>query len=154
MNNQIPFAKTKQAGSALGALLLAALIQGAGNVNAQNVGITINPPVVVVPPAVVVQDDYQYYPSYGIYYNTYRHQYAYLNGNAWVWAPAPQGVSLQMLQASPSVHMDFHDSVEKHHKDVLQRYPKNWRPDAMHQDQKEERNNAGPDHDNNKQPGH
>jgi uncharacterized protein YijF (DUF1287 family) len=129
-------------------VLLAALAQCAINADAQSVGIVINPPIVVAPPVVVAQDDYQYYPSYGIYYNTYRHQYGYLKGDAWVWAPAPQGVSVEVLQASPQVHMDFHDSVEKHHKDMLQKYPRNWRPAAEHRDQKEERKDAGPDRDN------
>jgi hypothetical protein len=69
----------------LGAVLLAALTQCTFNADAQSVGITSNPPIVVVPP-VVVQDDYLYYPSYAIYYHTYRHQYAYLNGDTWVAA--------------------------------------------------------------------
>jgi len=156
MNNQThqtQLTKTKTTGFLLGALLVGTLIQSAGNVNAQSVGIVINPPVVVAPPVVVTQNDYVYYPGYAIYYNRYQHQYAYFNGDAWVWTLAPQGVALDDLLASPSVHMDFHDSLEKHHRDMLQKYPKTWRPDAVHQDQKEERKNAGPDHDN-KEQGH
>jgi uncharacterized protein YijF (DUF1287 family) len=153
MNKQTQLTKTNTTGSLLGALLLAALTQGAINADAQSVGITINPPIVVTPPAVVVQDDYQYYPSYGIYYNTYRHQYAHLNGDAWVLAPTPQGVTADVLLASPSVHMDFHDSLANHHKEMLQKYPKSWRPSAEHHDQKEERKDDRSDH-NNKDQGH
>ena len=147
-NNQTSLTKTKPAGFVLAALLLAALSQCAVNADAQSVGIIINPPIVVAPPVVVVQDDYLYYPGYAIYYNTYRHQYAYLNDGAWVWVPAPQGVTVEVLLASPSVHMDFHDSLASHHKEMIEKYPRNWRPAAEHQDLKEERKAAGPDHDN------
>ena len=34
--------------------------------------------IAVESPAVVVQDDYVYYPSYGIYYSSSRRQYASL----------------------------------------------------------------------------
>lgn len=153
MNKQTSLTKTKTTGYVLGALLLAALTQCAVNAGAQSVGIVINPPIVVAPPVVVVQDDYLYYPNYAIYYNTYRHQYAYLNGDAWVWAPAPQGVTMEVLLASPSVHMDFHDSLAKHHKDMMQKYPRDWRPAAEHHDQKDERKDARPDHGN-KEQGH
>jgi len=121
--------------------------------DAQSVGIVINPPIVVSSPVVVVQDDYLYYPGYAIYYNTYRHQYAYLNCDAWIWAPAPQGVTVEVLLASPSVHMDFHDSLANHHREMIQKYPRDWRPAAEHHDQKEERKDAGPDHDH-KDKGH
>jgi hypothetical protein len=152
MINQTPFNNTKRTGFVLGAVLLAALTQCAVSVEAQSVGITINPPVVIAP-VVVAQDDYLYYPSYAIYYNTYRHQYAYLNGDAWVWASAPQGVKVGVLLASPSVQMDFHDSLGNHHKEMLRKYPREWRPDGEHRDQKEERKDARPDHDN-KDKGH
>ena len=112
----------------LGAVLLTALTKYAGDADAQGVGVIIVPPVVVVAPAVVVQDDYVYYPNYGIYYNSRRHQYAYLENGAWIWQPGPEGVSVEVLLASPSVRMDFHDSVDKHHAEMLQKYPKNWRP--------------------------
>ena len=126
MNYQTQLTKTKTISCLLGAVLLGTLSQSAGNAQAQSVGIVINPPVVVAAPPVVAQNDYLYYPGYAIYYNRYQHQYAYYNGDAWVWTLAPQGVALDDLLASPSVHMDFHDSLEKHHKDMLQRYPKNF----------------------------
>jgi uncharacterized protein YijF (DUF1287 family) len=86
------------------------------------------PSAVVVAPVVVIQDDYVYYPSYAIYYNSSRHQYAYLEGDLWVWAPAPRGVAVEVLLASPSVHMDFHDALARHHAEMLQKYPRNWQP--------------------------
>ena len=83
---------------------------------------------VYVAPAVVVQDDYVYYPSYGVYYSHSRNQYAYQDHGAWVSRPAPQGVSVQVLMASPSVKMNFHDAPANHHATVVKQYPKNWTP--------------------------
>ena len=77
---------------------------------------------------VMVQDDYVYYPQYEVYYSSSRHQYGYRDGNAWAWHPAPPQVSLNVLVASPSVRMDFHDTPDRHHGAVLQQYPKNWKP--------------------------
>jgi hypothetical protein len=87
------------------------------------------PAIVEVPsPAVEVQDDYVYYPSYGIYYNSSRRQYASLEGGAWVSEPAPRGVAAGELQASPSVKMSFHDAPANHHADTIRQYPKTWKP--------------------------
>jgi hypothetical protein len=77
----------------------------------------------------LVQDDYVYYPQYECYYSVSRHQYAYREGNAWVARPAPRGVSVNVLVASPSVRMNFHDAPAQHHAAVVQQYPKNWKPD-------------------------
>jgi hypothetical protein len=44
-----------------------------------------------------------------------------------------------MLLASPSVRMDFHDSPAQHHATVVKQYPKNWKPSASNQGQKENR---------------
>ena len=153
MKNKNHFYKTNKVGFVLAAVLLAALTEGVGSADAQGVGIVVRPPVVViappvvVAPAVVVQDDYVYYPNYGIYYNSHRHQYAYLENGAWVMQAAPQGVSVDVLLASPSVRMDFHDSPEKHHAEMLQKYPRNWKPSDAHQDQKEDLKAAAPDRD-------
>jgi hypothetical protein len=155
MNNKILFLKTNKAGFVLGAVLLAALTESAGYADGLRIGINLAPvvvaPPVIVAPAVVVQDDYDYYPSYGVYYNLGRHQYYYLRDGAWVWAPAPEGVTAEVLLASPSVHMDWHDSPANHHKEMLQKYPKNWKPASVHQDQKEgdkqDRDVNRPDHD-------
>ena len=163
MKNKIQFKQfinTNKMGFVLGAVLLAVVTENAANAGGLSVGIVITPPVVIVPPPVVVappvavvQDDYVYYPDYAIYYNSSRHQFAYLNGGAWVFAATPYGVSAEVLLASPSVHMDFHDSLANHHKEMLQKYPKNWRPAAEHHDQKAERKDDRSDH-NNKDQGH
>jgi hypothetical protein len=155
MINKRHFSKTNitnKVGFVLGAVLLAALTNGVGSANAQSVGITVTPPVVVtapvvVAPAVVVQDDYVYYPTYGIYYNSGRQQYAYFENGAWVLAPAPQGVSVEVLRASPSVNMDWHDAPEKHHAEMVQRYPKNWKASDEHHDQKDNVRTGPPDGD-------
>lgn len=159
MNDKKHFLKTGKAGFVLG-VLLAALAEYAGNADGQVVKVILAPPVVVVAPPVVaapvvVEDDYVYYPNYEIYYNSSRHQYAHLDGGAWVWSTAPDGVAVDVLLASPSARMDFHDSLEKHHAEMLQKYPRNWRPSdghqdvrqEEHQDQKENRNVNRPDHD-------
>jgi hypothetical protein len=142
MNNKKHFFKTNKIGFVLGAVLLATLTESAGYAGGVSIVIGVPPPVVVAP-VVVVQDDYVYYPNYAIYYNSSRHQYAYLEGDAWVLAPAPQGVSVEVLLASPSVHMDFHDAPENHHKEMIQKYPRNWKPSGENHDQKD----AGPGHD-------
>ena len=157
MKNKKYFLKTNGVGFLLGAALLEALAGYSGSAYGQGVGITITPPVVVVAPVVVappvvVQDNYVYYPNYGIYYNGGRHQYAYLQGGAWVWAPAPSGVSVDMLLASPSVNMNFHDSLANHHATTLRMYPRNWKPSDTHQDQKENLK-AGPPDDKGKSSG-
>jgi hypothetical protein len=166
MNNNKNFLKTNKIGFALGAVLLAALTESAAYAGGVSIGIDVVPPVVVVAPpvvvapAVVVQDDYVYYPNYDVYYDSGRHQYYYLRGDAWVWAPAPEGVSVDVLLASPSARMDWHDSPANHHVEMRQRYPRDWKPADVHQDQKDnrkdaaprdDRKDAGPDHDKNPQ---
>ena len=153
MNHKILFFKTNKVGFVLGAVLLAALPKGVGSADGQGIGTTVTPPVVVVAPsvvvapAVVVQDDFVYYPTYGVYYNSGRHQYAYLENGAWVSAPVPQGVSAEVLRTSPSVNMDWHDSPEKHHAEMVQRYPKNWKSSDEHHDQKDNVKTGPPDGD-------
>ena len=144
------FIKTNKMGFVLGAVLLAGLTQYTGNAGAQGVRIIVTPPVVIVPPPVVVappvivvQDDYVYYPDYAIYYNSSRHQYAYLNGGAWVFAATPYGVTAEVLLASPSVHMDFHDSPERHHAEMVHKYPGNRKSggsDHGHEDHGHDKN--------------
>jgi hypothetical protein len=148
MKNKNLFLKTNGVGFVLGAALLTMLTANTGYADGLRVGIIVSPPVVVVaPPVVVVQDDYVYYPDYGIYYNSHRRQYANLENGVWVMQPAPEGVAVDVLLASPSVRMDFHDSPANHHAEMLRRYPKNWRPDREHQNRKEDVKMSGPDHD-------
>jgi hypothetical protein len=151
MINKKLFFQNKKVGFLLGAVLLAALTESAVYAGDLHVGIVVSPPVVVVAPpvvvtpVVVVQDDYVYYPDYAVYYNSHRHQYAYLQGGAWVFAAAPQGVSVDVLLASPSVRMDWHDSPEHHHAEMVKKYPRNWKSSDVHHDHKEAVKAAAPD---------
>jgi hypothetical protein len=140
------FCKADQVGVVLGAVLLATLTGCVGYVDGPRAGVYVAPPVVET--GVVVEDDYVYYPGYDVYYNSSRHQYAYLEGGAWVSRPEPRGVSIDVLLASPSVRMDFHDSPARHHAEMIKRYPKNWVPSGSHQGQKERRkdDDHGEDH--------
>jgi hypothetical protein len=131
MNNKKLFFKTNKVGFVLGAVLLGTLTGCVGYVDGPRAGVYAAPPVVET--GVVVEDDYVYYPNYGVYYSSSRHQYAYLEGGAWVSRSAPRGVSVDVLQASPSVRMNFHDSPANHHAAVVQKYPKNWKPSGPNQ---------------------
>jgi hypothetical protein len=119
MNIIKTFFKTGNAGIVLSAMILGTLTGCVGYIDGPRAG------VYVAPPVVVVQDDYVYYPDYEIYYSSSRHQYAYLEGGAWVSRPAPRGVSVNVLMASPSVRMNFHDSPANHHAAVIKQYPGN-----------------------------
>jgi hypothetical protein len=77
---------------------------------------------------VVVQPEYVYYPGYQVYYTSNTRQYVYLEGRSWVSRPAPPRVSANVLLASPSVRLGFHDSPAIHHASVVRQYPKNWAP--------------------------
>jgi hypothetical protein len=131
MNNKKLFFKTGKAGFVLSAVLLTTLTGCVGYVDGPRAGVQVEPQV------FVAQDDYVYYPQYECYYSVSRHQYAYREGNAWVARPAPRGVSVDVVQASPSVKMNFHDSPANHHAAVVKQYPKNWKPSAANQGQKE-----------------
>ena len=78
------------------------------------------PPPVYVESGVVVQDNYVYYPGYQVYYSGNTRQYVYLEGRSWVSRPAPPHVSVDVLFASPSVRLDFHDAPAVHHAKVVQ----------------------------------
>src|ERR1039458_7862869 len=127
MNNKKLFFKTDKVGFMLGAVLLGTLTGCVGYVDGPRAGYYAEPSV------AVVQDDYVYYPGYEVYYSSSRHQYAYREGRAWVSRPAPRGVSVNVLQASPSVRMDFHDSPANHHAAAVKQYPKNWAPPGSNQ---------------------
>ena len=121
---------TSKAGLVLSVALLGALTGCVGYVDGPRAGYYAEPP------AVVVQDDYVYYPDYEVYYSSSRHQYAYREGSAWVSRPAPRGVSVDVLVRSPSVRMDFHDSPEHHHAEVVRQYPGNRAQHGSNQGQK------------------
>jgi hypothetical protein len=124
----------------LGAALLVTLTGCVGYVNGPRAGIYVEPPLVET--EFLIQDDYVYYPSYQIYYSSSRHQYAYRDGRRWISRPAPHGVSVRRLEASPFVRLEFHDSPARHHETVVQQYPRNWTPERANQGQ-----NRGNNHD-------
>lgn len=137
MNKQEISFPTSKVGLALCVALLGTLTGCVGYVDRPAQG------SVYVEPAFAVQDDYIYYPQYECYYSVSRHQYAYREGNAWVSRPAPRGVSENVLRASPSVKMNFHDSPAQHHAVVAKQYPKNWKPSGQSQkDDKRDDNHA------------
>ena len=86
------------------------------------------PPSVYVEAGVGVPDDYVYYPRYQVYYSSNRRQYMYQESRSWVARPAPPRVSVDVLVASPSVRLDFHNHPSVHHVSVVRQYPKNWAP--------------------------
>jgi hypothetical protein len=98
---------------------------------------TVHAQPVYVESQVVVQDDYVYYPGYQVYYSSNRRQYVYQDGHSWVTRSAPPSVSVDVLFASPSVRLDFHDSPSIHHASVVRQYPKNWAPPGSNHGNKE-----------------
>ncbi len=126
MNIKKLFRNAGQAGFGLCLALLGTLTGCVGYVDGPRAGVYVAPPVVET--GVVVEDNYVYYPGYDVYYNSSRHQYAYLEGGAWVARPQPRGVSIDVLLASPSVRMNFHDSPANHHAAMVRQYPRNWAP--------------------------
>ena len=121
--------KCSKIGFVLGAALLGALTGCVGYVDGpRHGGAYVQPPSVYVQAGVGVQDDYVYYPGYQVYYSSTRRQYTYRDGRSWVSRPAPPRVSVDVLFASPSVRLDFHDSPAIHHASVVRQYPKHWAP--------------------------
>ncbi len=114
----------KASGVAVTAIVFMALTKSVETASGQ-VSVTVSTP----PATVVVQDDYVYYPRYGVYYNRTHHEFCYPQGNIWVMAPAPEGVTAEVVLASPSVHMDFHDAPAHHHVEIVKKYPRGWRDD-------------------------
>jgi hypothetical protein len=132
MNNKSIFSKSNKTSLLLCAALLGTLTGCVGYVEGPRADVYVAPPE----PVVVVQDDYVYYPQYQVYYSSSRQQYLYLDGGAWVTRPQPRGVSVNVLFASPSVRMNFHDSPANHHAEIVQQYPKNWKSSGVKQDKK------------------
>jgi len=116
-------------GLAFGTLLLGVLTGCIGYVDGPpHARVHAQPQPVYVETGVVVHDDYVYYPGYQVYYSGNTQRYVYLEGRSWVSRPAPPRVSVNVLFASPSVRLDFHDAPEVHHARIVQTYPKNWTP--------------------------
>ncbi len=69
------------------------------------------------------QENYVYYPDYGIYYSVDQRQYVYLEGDTWSRSASPSNIPVKVLNASRSVQMPFHDSPEDHNSEVLKKYP-------------------------------
>ncbi len=151
MINKKLFFKTNKVGLVLCGALLGTLTGCIGYVDQPHQGsVYVAPPAVYVAPpvvetTVVVQDDYVYYPNYQVYYSSSRHQYFYMDGGAFVSRPAPRGVSVNVLFASPSVRMNFHDSPANHHAEIVRQYPKNWKPSGQKDNRKDDQheNNNG-----------
>ena len=101
------------------------------------------PPSVYVEADFAVHDDYVYYPGYQVYYSSTRRNYIYLDGRSWVTRPSPPRVSVDVLFASPSVRLDFHDSPSIHHSSVVRQYPKLWAPAGWHHDRGHGNRNDG-----------
>jgi hypothetical protein len=137
MKNAKHFFKADKTGLVLGALIVITLTGCVAYVDGPRDRSYAGPTV------IVAQDDYLYYPGYGVYYNGYRHQYAYLDGGAWVSRPAPRGVTVDVLLASPSVRMNFHDAPAQHHAETVRKYPKNWARPNSNQGQNERHDEHG-----------
>jgi len=91
----------------------------------------VEPAPVYVESRVVVQPEYVYYPGYQVYYSSNTRQYVYQEGRSWVSRPAPPRVSAEVLFASPSVRLDFHDHPSNHHSAVARQYPRHWAPQGQ-----------------------
>lgn len=126
--------KHSKIGFALGAALLGVLTGCVGYVEGPRHARTYEPPR---PGAVWVRDSYVYYPSYQVYYSGGTRQYVYLEGSAWVSRPAPPRVAVDVLFASPSVSVDFHDHPSAHHATVVRTYPRTWAPPGWKHGNKE-----------------
>jgi len=85
-------------------------------------------PVVVVDQPVGIEGGLIYYPDYEVYFDPGARIYWYARGGAWIRGPRPEGISVDVLLASPHVRMDFRDSPANHHAEVVRRYPHGWRP--------------------------
>jgi hypothetical protein len=105
----------------------------------RDAGVYAQPPSsLYVETGVAAQDDYVYYPAYQVYYSSERRQYVYLDGRSWVSRPLPPHVAVNVLFASPSVNIAFHDSPAHHHAEVVKQYPKQWRSPEQGRDNHED----------------
>jgi len=137
INKKFPL-KPGKVGILLSAALLATLPGCVGEVRGPSAEVYVAPPVV----EVAAPADYVYYPGYHVYFNSTMHQYAYMEGSVWVSRPSFPGVSVDVLLASPSVRMDFHDSPANHNTEIARAYPRNWTATGANHAQKSEAEKA------------
>jgi hypothetical protein len=96
---------------------------------------------------VLIADDYDYYPRYEIYYSRHRNEYV-IRERGWVRRIDLNGAIYRKLRDGPAVPMDFRDSPEFHHAQVVQRYPRNWEPPPRDQERaNEDRKDRDDEHD-------
>jgi len=81
-------------------------------------------PAVAVVAQPVVTAGLIYYPDYEVYYDPGVRVYWYIDGGRWVNGPRPGSVSVDILQHAPTAQMNFRDSPENHHAQVVQQYPR------------------------------
>src|SRR3954463_14583044 len=143
--------KCPKTGLVLAVAVLGTLTGCIGYVDGPRAGVYVEPPSV----QVAVGYDYVYYPSYEVYYSSSQRQYIYLDGGAWVTRSSPPGISVNVLFASPSVRVDFHDAPSLHHATMAQMYPKNWAPSGeSHGNNGENNEGHGNSHGNGHQQKH
>jgi hypothetical protein len=126
--------KGSKIGFLFSAALLSLLAGCVGYVEGPRAVVYAPTPTVYVESGVAVQDDYVYYPDYQVYYSGSRHQYVYQDGRSWVSRPAPPRVAVNVLLASPSVKIGFHDSPANHHAEIAREYPRHSQPPPSHHD--------------------
>jgi hypothetical protein len=132
--------RKKLAGFGIGATLLTVLTGCIGYVEGPSHSrVYASSPPMYVESGVTFQDDYVYYPSYQVYYSSTRRQYIYQQNHAWVTRATPPRVSAEVLIASPSVRLNFHDAPAAHHASIVRQYPKKWAPPASTRGNNEQR---------------
>jgi hypothetical protein len=134
--------KNSKIGFIFGTAALSLLAGCVGYVDGPRGEVYAPAPSVYVETGVTVQDDYVYYPAYQVYYSSYRHQYVYQDGRSWVSRPAPPRVAVNVLFASPSVNVGFHDSPARHHAEIARQYPQHWSPPGQTNEKHENHGNG------------
>jgi len=118
--------KNSKTGLVLGTAFLGLMAGCVGYVGGQREAVYAPAPSVYVESGIAAQDDYVYYPAYQVYYSSERQQYVYLDGGSWVSRAAAPRVSANVLFASASVKVDFHDSPANHNAEIVKQYPTHW----------------------------
>jgi len=127
---------TKRLGLAVGVLLL--LAAAGCNSSPGWGGWSTHPTVAQLQISRGIQPNWVYYPAYETYYSSNYQQYIYRDTrfpdprfpdtNVWVISEEPMApATAEMLQATPTVEMQFHDSPMAHHAEIAREFPRNWR---------------------------